>query len=173
MNKVDINQLRRKLRELQIELNDCFRDQGQCCGLTLAQCHTLLEIGYQKEASLISLASRLGLDSSTLSRSINGLVLLGLVNRSIDEKDRRYIIVSLTQQGQQAFERIESLFNNYFTQILELIPPHKRESVVEDVSLLADAVREFSRRGHCCPDFKSLEMEENNDDRGETPTSGC
>jgi len=173
MSKLDINQLRRKLRELQLELNDCFRDQGQCCGLTLSQCHTLLEIGYQKEASLVSLASRLGLDSSTLSRTINGLVFLGLVNRSTDEKDRRYIVVSLTPQGQQAFERIESFFNDYFTQVLELIPADKRESVSEAVSLLADAVREFSRRGFCCPDSMSVEMKGNSDDRPKTPKADC
>lgn len=116
-----IKLFRQKIRQLQIELNECFRNQGECCGLTLAQCHTLTEIGYRQPVALVTLASGLGLDPSTLSRSINGLVLLGLVNRSIEEKDRRYVVISLTDQGKQVFSRIENLFNTYFSRILELI----------------------------------------------------
>lgn len=152
LNEEKIKLLRQKIRQLQIELNECFRDQGECCGLTLAQCHTLTEIGYRQPVALVSLASGLGLDPSTLSRSINGLVLLGLVNRSIDEKDRRYVVISLTEQGEQVFSRMENFFNTFFTRILELIPPEKREGVVEAIGSFAAALHDFNQQARCCPE---------------------
>lgn len=152
LNEEKTRLLRHSLRQLQIELNDCFRDQGECCGLTLAQCHTLMEIGYRQPVALVTLASSLGLDPSTLSRCINGLVLLGLVNRLTDEKDRRYIVISLTEQGKQVFSRLENLFNSYFSRILELIPAEKRDEVVDAVCLFAAAVHDFNQKARSCPD---------------------
>ena len=73
--------LRQKLRVLEREMNDPFGRDAGCCGLTLAQCHTLLEVGYRGEVSLVDLASSFGLDTSTLSRMIQGLVVPGLVSR--------------------------------------------------------------------------------------------
>ena len=81
-----IRLLREKLRQLERELDDRFRSDSGCCGLTLAQCHTLLEIGNKGEISLVELASRLSLDTSTLSRTINGLVILGLSTGSPTRK---------------------------------------------------------------------------------------
>ncbi len=145
-----IRLLREKLRQLERELDDRFRSDSGCCGLTLAQCHTLLEIGNKGEISLVELASRLSLDTSTLSRTINGLVILGLVNRLANEKDRRYISISLTDQGRKVFDEIEKTFNDYFSSVLELIPVEKREVVVESISLFSDALGKDNDSAGCC-----------------------
>ena len=145
-----IRLLREKLRQLERKLDDRFRSDSGCCGLTLAQCHTLLEIGNKGEISLVELASRLSLDTSTLSRTINGLVILGLVNRLANEKDRRYISISLTDQGRKVFDEIEKTFNDYFSSVLELIPVEKREVVVESISLFSDALRKYNDSAGCC-----------------------
>jgi DNA-binding MarR family transcriptional regulator len=145
-----IRLLREKLRLLERESNDRFRSDSGCCGLTLGQCHTLLEIGNKGQISLVELASRLSLDASTLSRTINGLVFLGLVNRLANEKDRRYIAISLSDQGRKVFNEIEKTFNNYFSGVLGLIPVEKREAVVESISLFSDALRKYNDSAGCC-----------------------
>lgn len=145
-----IQVLREKLRLLEREVDDRFRFDSRCCGLTLAQCHTLLEIGNKGEISLVELASRLSLDASTLSRTINGLVFLGLVNRLASEKDRRYIVISLTDEGRKVFDEIEKTFNKYFSGVLELIPVEKREAVVESISLFSEALRKYNDSTGCC-----------------------
>jgi DNA-binding MarR family transcriptional regulator len=142
--------LREKLRLMEREMNDPFgRDTG-CCGLTLAQCHTLLEVGYTGEVSLVDLASSFGLDTSTLSRMIQGLVVLGLVSRLTNEKDRRYVAISLTEQGRKLFDQIETMFNSYFSQVLELIPTEKRDTVIESIGFFSDAVRKHNESSGCC-----------------------
>jgi len=154
--------LRQKLRMLEREMNDPFGRDAGCCGLTLAQCHTLLEVGYKGEVSLVDLASGFGLDTSTLSRMIQGLVVLGLVSRLTNEKDRRYIAISLTEQGRKLFEEIEARFNSYFAQVLEFIPSEKQDVVIESIGLFSDAVRKHSESSRCC---------ETDGDLGEKKTS--
>ncbi len=150
MDLEKIRFLREKLRLLERESNDPFRSDSGCCGLPLGQCHTLLEIGNKGEISLVDLAANLGLDTSTLSRTINGLVFLGLVNRLTNEKDRRYVAISLSGQGQKVFAEIEKTFNDYFSGVLELIPVEKRDAIIENISLFTDALRKYNDSSGCC-----------------------
>ena len=142
--------LRDRLRALERETVRPFDDRADCCGLTLAQCHTLLEIGNRGEVSLVDLASAFGLDTSTLSRTIQGLVLIGLVNRVPGEKDRRFIAITLTAQGRRVFRDIEDRFNEYFAAVLERIPADRRDSVLDAVAALAEAVRRHNETSGCC-----------------------
>jgi DNA-binding MarR family transcriptional regulator len=147
-----IKLLREKLRQLEREISSPFKPDTGCCGLTLAQCHTLLEVGYRQEVSLVELSSSIGLDASTLSRTIQGLVTLGLVNRLTNEKDRRCVALSLTEQGRRVFADIEATFNDYFGRVLELVPVEKREAMIDSIGLFSDAVRKYNESSGCCED---------------------
>jgi DNA-binding MarR family transcriptional regulator len=142
--------LREKLRQIEREINDPFRAEGGCCGLSLAQCHTLLEVGNKGQVSLVDLAAILSLDASTLSRTIQGLVMLGLVSRTASDRDRRYVSISLTEQGREVYDKIESTFNDYFAQVLELIHAEKRDAAVDGVALFADALKAHNHSASCC-----------------------
>ncbi len=150
MRTQQIRFLREKLRLLERVLNDPFGQESGCCGLTLAQCHTLLEVGNRGRVSLVDLASGFGLDTSTLSRTVQGLVALGLVSRLPDEKDRRYVAISLTDQGRDLCDRIETTFNDYFGQVMEFVPAGKREAVVASIGLFSDAVKSYSEADRGC-----------------------
>ena len=147
-----IRLLRQKLRQLEREISSPFKPEAGCCGLTLAQCHTLLEVGYRKEVSLVELAASVGLDASTLSRTIQGLVVLGLVSRLAAEKDRRCVAISLTEQGRSVYAEMETTFNDYFGRVLELVPAEKRDAVVDSIGLFSDSVKEYNKTSGCCGD---------------------
>ena len=117
-------------------LND---SQMSCCNITMAQCHALVEIGRAKDISLVELSEKLGLENSTLSRTVNHLVNAEMVNREIDPMNRRYISISLTQDGQQVFDSINTCMNLYFKQILRKIPEEKQTDVLESLQILLDA----------------------------------
>jgi len=65
-------------------------------------------------------------------------------------KDRRYVVISLTEQGRTAFDEIEAKFNSYFAKVMEFIPAEKREAVIESIGLFSDAVRKQSEFARCC-----------------------
>jgi len=139
-------ELHKKLRELvrQLErktgaLNDF---QMSCCNITMAQCHALVEIGRAGHISLIDLSEALGLENSTISRTVNHLVNAELVSRETDPANRRYVIISLTEAGQQVFNGIEAGMDLYYKQISKKIPQEKQPQVLESMQILLDAFEE-------------------------------
>jgi len=136
-----IRELREIIRILERKLG-VIEDEIFCCGITMAQCHALVEIGRAKNISLNELACLLNLENSTMSRTVNNLVESGYVKREIDPVDRRYVAISLTERGISLFNSIEEGMNQYFNQVYSLIPEDKREQVIESLYLLVDAIKE-------------------------------
>lgn len=142
MDVEKIKYFRQKLRVLETEIADLLKQDRPCCGITLSQCHTLIGIGRKEEISLVDLASELGLDPSTLSRTIEILVNARLVKRKQNPNDRRYVSITLTKEGKSVFDSIESYCNNYFFKLFEYIPEEKHKQVIESFILFIDAWRE-------------------------------
>jgi DNA-binding MarR family transcriptional regulator len=151
----DLRLFREKMRRLQRDLGWQWKSDAGCCGITTAQCHALLEVGEKGEISLVELAGILGLDTSTLSRTMDGMVQSGLVERHLNPSDRRYVSISLTAHGRAVYDEIDRTFNNYFKVIFEMIPEEKREQVLESFALLVDAVHQSCSR--CCKEESANE----------------
>jgi DNA-binding MarR family transcriptional regulator len=111
MDKSKIRTFRKKLRRFD-RLNELFN--STCCiGVTMAQCHALLEIEELGEATTNVLANNLLLDKSTLSRTVDSLVKLGLVKRKENSNDRRYITLVLSNKGVEKCNEINENNNIY------------------------------------------------------------
>lgn len=117
-----------------------LKADSNCCGITLAQCHIILEIGRRGETSLGDLALSIGLDKSTLSRHINGMVNKGLAKRETDKKDRRYVIITLTDKGRELLQSIEEMRASRYERILKLIPEDRLTLVLESLDMFLDAL---------------------------------
>lgn len=142
----EIKQLRESIRILERKLGILEESEMACCGLTLAQCHALVEIGRAERLSLVDLAGTIGLDTSTLSRTVNNLVAKNMVSRELDPDDRRYVTIQLTPEGNRYFQEIESSMDTYFYKIYENIAESDRALVLKGLTLLLDAIKE----SNCC-----------------------
>lgn len=127
----------------------CVRKTGllqkadaSCCGITVAQCHTLVEIGRSKGLSLNELSELLILDKSTMSRTVDNLVNTGLVERQVDKADRRYTKITLTPRGAEMVELINSNMEKYYERVLISIPEEKRGQVMEALPYLLAAIKD-------------------------------
>jgi len=138
----EIKQLRESIRILERKLGILEESEMACCGLTLAQCHALVEIGRAERASLVDLAGTIGLDTSTLSRTVNNLVTKNMVSRELDPDDRRYVTIQLTTEGSRYFQEIETSMDTYFHKIYENIAESDRTLVLKGLTLLLDAIKE-------------------------------
>jgi DNA-binding MarR family transcriptional regulator len=90
--------------------------------------------------TLNELATMLNLDNSTMSRTVNNLVKKDLAQRITDQNDRRYITISLTNQGQAEFESIESVMDSYYDKVYQDIPENKREQLIDSINVLIKAL---------------------------------
>lgn len=138
--------LRELIRILVRDLGVLEKSDATCCGVSIAQCHAIVEIGREGKISLVDLANMLGLDKSTMSRTINNLVESGLVLRDLDMENRRYVSIQLTEKGISVFKNIEETMEEYYKSIFNTIPEDKRSQVLESLQLLKEAVES----NNCC-----------------------
>lgn len=150
-----VQEFRRKIRVIEREIERQIKAGAMCCGVSLAQCHALMELGTHSEMAISQLAEILRLDRSTLSRTIDNLVQEGLIIREIDPKDRRYMRIRLTDKGQEIFKGINLENNKFYLSVFEHIPQEKHAQLIESIGLFAEAlekVRSFfeTRESECC-----------------------
>jgi DNA-binding MarR family transcriptional regulator len=117
------------------------RTEATCCGVTLPQCHSLIEIGRSGKTSVKALADSLGVDKSTMSRIIDGLVDAGMVERSLDTDDRRYVVICLADKGLDIFQQISSTWHQFCSEIMKNIPLKKQDSVIESLQLITESIQ--------------------------------
>lgn len=140
MIQQNLEQLRKGLRKLEREIEIQIKDNGSCCGITLSQCHVLMELGGLTKTSLTALATLLQVDKSTLSRTIDAMVNSGLVERIIDADDRRYMELSLTPSGRSSFHSVNRVCNIFYEKVFSLLPAERHEEIIRDLLLFTDAM---------------------------------
>jgi DNA-binding MarR family transcriptional regulator len=138
---------RSHIRVLEREIERSLASETGCCGVTLPQCHLLLEVEEKGETGVTELAAALELDKSTLSRAVDGLWREGLVSRETDPTNRRRQVVTLTPDGRKKALSINSRCDDFYARLFKAIPAEKRVMIRECVALLADAMRKTRKKG--------------------------
>ena len=135
-----LTSFRRQLRVLEREVIRELEAQTDCCGVTLAQCHVLLELA-DSILSLSGLSELLSLDRSTLSRTVDGLVKAGLVERSDDPSDRRTLRLVLTPAGTAKVAYIDETTNRYYATLLADLGEDDLQHVFRGIAVMAERMR--------------------------------
>jgi DNA-binding MarR family transcriptional regulator len=144
---------RRDLRVLEREIVRQLAADTDCCGVTMAQCHALLELSLA-EVSLSELAAEIDLDASTMSRTVESLVQAGMVERKTNPKDRRALRLTLTAAGRAKVAAIDEKCNGYYGGLLDQMSEEDRRAVVRGVKALAKLMRGHSAAPSCRPGEK-------------------
>lgn len=147
MKELNLSQrLRETTRLLVRNLGFLDKSEAVCCGITLTQCHTIVETGRRKQISVNELSELLDLDKSTVSRTVEQLVNQEILVRNPDSSDRRYVVLQLTEKGEKLFGNIEQRAEAYFAEIIDSIPEEKREQVIESLQVFSEAIH----NKRCC-----------------------
>lgn len=151
--------LREHIRTLERKLGILNESEMACCQVTLAQCHAIVEIGRAETLALNELAERMGVDSSTMSRTVQQLVAVGKVLREPGQEDRRKVVIRLTDEGAREFRSIETAMDSEFRSVMNAIPAEKRAQVLESLSLLLAAMPDMPCCGTTGEEWKNEEDE--------------
>ena len=129
MANQDVTKFRELLRRFEREL--FMQNNESCCsGVTLAQCHTLLEVENKGKESVTVLAKKLGLDKSTVSRTVDGLVNIGLLDRTIPAENRRMATIQLTTEGKDICQTINKTNDNFFKDTLSVFSDTEKSELI-------------------------------------------
>ena len=132
------------LTDLTTHYNALIRYYASRLSLTAPQAFHLLSVPTDG-ISMSSLAHKLGLDNSTLTRNIQKLETLELVLRKQDNFDKRVFRVHLTKKGRVIVEEFENLLLDLNCSMLKHIDLDDQENIPEMLERLVwamDCIRE-------------------------------
>lgn len=129
------------INEILIKSGILGSDKSFIAGMTRRQVHIILEINrniYRHG----ELASRLGVEPSTLTRTINPLVKDGYVDRDLNPDNRREILIRLSNKGLSVLKEINQKMSRICSQILEHVPTSQLETVETSILLLLNSLKQ-------------------------------
>lgn len=145
MTDRQIQAFRRQLRRLERFIIVQLQQDAQCCGVSMAQCHALLEIAERDSTTVSELAENMYLDKSTLSRTVDGLVKEGWVERVINPDNRRAQVLTLAPAGRKLNDRIHGQCNDLYRRLLDRLPPKKLAQILISLEWLGQALHNGCR----------------------------
>jgi DNA-binding MarR family transcriptional regulator len=113
--------------------------------LTTTQRLALIELVDAGPVRLGALAERIGASGPTLSRAIDGLVEIGIVERQADPRDRRAVLHSATAQGRAWVERRRGEVASALDEALAALTHADRARLLALIGRLNSALTDASR----------------------------
>ena len=132
------------LSDLTVHYNGIIRQAASHLGLTASQAFHLISIPYGG-ISMSRLSRKLGLNTSTLTRNIQKLEKMGLVERLSSSYDKRVQNTLLTQGGIEIVTKMEELLIETNQLIIDQINLEDQEhisTVLEKLVWSMDCIRE-------------------------------
>jgi DNA-binding MarR family transcriptional regulator len=150
-HNTEIRRFRAALRILERATAGGLEAESECCGVTGAQCHFLLELDHAGSGTVNDLAARLELNKSTVSRTAETLVKDGLISRGESAADRRLAVLALTDAGRERIAVIHALCDRFYAAVLDRVPPAERETFIRTATSIGTIIMEERRKyEHCC-----------------------
>jgi DNA-binding MarR family transcriptional regulator len=141
----------RRLKELITELLQCCDErklrEAKRFTLPHAELKCLMLFGAEKYMTAKSLAQKLKVAKSRITKIVAGLACKGLVQQMNDPQDSRVRLISLTAAGNKAYKEIEAFQGDIFRRMLLYIETDERKrtlSALETLHSAMEAVKEQS-----------------------------
>lgn len=116
------------------------------CGfsLSLSQVFTLQELEKQTY-TITELAEKLGLERSSVSRLVDSLVKGGFVTRELNDRNRREVVVALSEKGRNSIHRVRDQSLDFYDSILEHVPESEQALIHQSFKTFTDALVKVRR----------------------------
>lgn len=118
----------------------CDRVYLEQLGITSAQAYALLALPEEASLTMNNLSETMGLANSTMTRTVDQLIIKKLVEREPDPDDRRVVRIRLTANGRETQRSVKSAFQDFFEQALREIPAEDRETVLLSLGQISQAI---------------------------------
>ncbi len=149
MKSALLTKYRKILRRFEREL--FFQNVSSCCnGVSLPQCHALLEIENQDNITVTELSEKLTLEKSTVSRTVDNLVKKGYLQREIPEENRRTVKLQLTEEGEKTCENINWNNNHFISEVMHSLTEEEQTEFIRLFEKITQKMVDLRLPGKCC-----------------------
>lgn len=91
------------------------------------------------DSTLTDVVRSSGFPKNTLSRAVNKVHRLGMIEREVDANDQRRVMLALTEKGRAAVEEVKTVMLGHERLMLECLSPAERLSLSEILTKLVAA----------------------------------
>ncbi|MDH6428804.1 MULTISPECIES: MarR family transcriptional regulator [Paenibacillus] len=110
-------------------------------GLTVPQMGLLNMIAKEKKSRVVQLAECMEVKSSAVTVMLDRLEVLGYIKREPDGKDRRAVVVTITEKGQQVLEEGHFRSKELLAEHLSILKPEELRNFAEYYRMIEDQKR--------------------------------
>ncbi|MEK3946302.1 MULTISPECIES: MarR family winged helix-turn-helix transcriptional regulator [Paenibacillus] len=110
-------------------------------GLTVPQMGLLNMIAKEKKSRVVQLAECMEVKSSAVTVMLDRLEALGYIKREPDGKDRRAVVVTITEKGQQVLEEGHFRSKELLAEHLSILKPEELRNFAEYYRMIEDQER--------------------------------
>ena len=140
-NRADISPYQLdKFQEVIAKLFQCCQErmQYQCERFSLpdAELRCLTLFGEERYLTAKSIAHKMNVVKSRVSKIIDGLIIKNLIQRVKDPGDSRISLLSLTADGQAKLNDINQFLNDIHSRVLLQMAPDQRQTVLTNLDIL-------------------------------------
>lgn len=128
------------LRRTARSLTSLYQEALAGSGVRVAQLPILIAAALMGRAPITSMAERLVVDRTTLTRNLASLEEQGLVAIE-DDDDRRLRLVVLTGHGRDALEAAMAAWRQAQDQVAAAFGPHRLQALVSELAAFTEATR--------------------------------
>jgi DNA-binding MarR family transcriptional regulator len=115
--------------------------------VSMPQLRVLVMLGAHGPMNLSSVAEGLGVNASNASRTCDQLVGLGLLDRREDERDRRHLVLSMTEGGERLLAKVMRHRRAVLQQVVDGMPPDDRRKLAAALTCFVDAAARLADTG--------------------------
>jgi DNA-binding MarR family transcriptional regulator len=110
--------------------------------VSLTQLRVLVLVASRGRLNLGQVAAALGVHPSNATRTVDRLVVAGLLERTDDPTDRRYLVLDLTPRGHDIVERVMGYRRASILEVMEGMPLSRRRTLAGALEAFAEAAGE-------------------------------
>lgn len=115
--------------------------------VSVPQLRVLVMIDAKGPLNLSAVAEGLGVNASNASRACDRLVGAGLLDRRPDERDRRSVVLRLTDRGQRLVDTVVRQRQTMLGQIVSRMSTEDRQRLSDSLEAFVEAATEVSSGG--------------------------
>ena len=117
-----------------------YNEEASKYGATMATGFALLSIDKEKGTSSTALGPKMGMEATSLTRTLKSMEEKGLIIRKKNPEDGRGVIINLTPFGQEKRELSKSTVVKFNETIKEVVSPEKLQHFLEVSEMINDLI---------------------------------
>lgn len=128
------------LRSTWMAVSKMYNEEAQKKGSTMATGFALISIDPEEGTPSTALGPKMGMEATSLSRTLKNMEEKGLIERKPNPEDGRSVLICLTEFGVEMREYSKEVVFKFDAAIRNTIDPQKLEIFIEVFQIINDLV---------------------------------